>query len=103
MAHPTSAHGAEGPDGSAGPSYVLFQRKEDGAGSEERYEPVGSFPGREPTVDEITRLVPRAVQPMGGGADAPTGDSVTDERTNKAGAPEKPNSATDKFAAPSWD
>ena len=74
-------------------SYALFQRREHAG--EERYEPVGCFPGREPTTDECTKLVPRTVQPLGGDA-APV---APDEAPAPASAP---LSTTDKFAPPSW-
>ena len=77
----------------AAPSYVLFQRRE-GEGSE-RYEPVGSFPGHEPSTAQITELVPNAVQPL----------SDDDAAAQEAPAPApgaQPPSATDKFEPPSW-
>jgi len=83
------------------PTYVLFQRREsEGA---ERYEPVGSFSGREPTAEEITSLLPRRVRPLNdddiGGGDAA---EAPDEAPTTAGGGAPPASATDKFAPPSW-
>ena len=103
----STAGGAGGGDGgaheNAPASYVLFQRRESG-GQEERYEPVGSFPGREPTVAEISSLVPKAVQPFldaDGEASAAAGAAAEVVPTGRS-AP-KPATATDKFAAPSWE
>ena len=103
-----AADGVADGAGGAAKSYVLFQRREDGDGAAERYEPVGSFPNRPPSVDEITQLVPRSVQPMSGGTDGPEASEPTATATSGGGDDSdrrgpKPNSATDKFAAPSWD
>ena len=80
--------------------YTLFQRRE--SGGAESYDPRGAFPGRPPTAGEITQLVPKAVQPLEGAT--PAGDdgglSIADSSSR---APAAPASATDKFAAPSWD
>ena len=51
--------------GSVGPpTYVLHQRWERGdrTSGSEQYFPVASFVGREPTPEEITKLVPREVR-----------------------------------------
>ena len=87
--------------GAPTPNYVLFQRQE--GGRAERYVPVGSFPGREPSTDEITELVPRAVQPLGGSSKAANVKAANVETPSPAvDKSALPASATDKFAPPSW-
>jgi hypothetical protein len=46
------------------PMYVLYQRREDGKGNNEEYGAVAAYLGREPTPEEITRLVPSQVEPL---------------------------------------
>jgi adenylate kinase len=46
------------------PMYVLYQRREDGKGNDEEYGAVAAYLGREPTPEEITRLVPSQVEPL---------------------------------------
>lgn len=74
--------------------YVLYQRRE--SEGSERYELRAAFPDREPTSEEITLLVPRAVQPMDGDIHLAEGQAERPEETSGS-------TATDKFAAPSWD
>ena len=82
------------------PNYVLFQRQE--GGRAERYVPVGSFPGREPSTEEITELVPREVQQLGGSGKSPNVEASDAETPSPAVDKRMPASATDKFAPPSW-
>ena len=85
-------------------NYALFQRCE--SGGTERYVPVGSFGGREPTKEEITQLVPRAVQPIeltaSPGTEGPGFVRVVDTMAPQIESKAAPASATDKFAPPSW-
>ena len=60
---------------------------------------VGTFPAREPTANEITELIPQAVEPIGGGRDVSSGGGATGERAAGGAAP---TSATDKFEPPTW-
>ena len=84
-------------------TYVLFQRRE--SGGAETYEPVGTFPSREPTVDEITELIPQSVEPIRGmepRGDAASAASVSATSVGGVAPTTAPTSATDKFEPPTW-
>ena len=84
-------------------NYALFQRCE--RGGTERYVPVGSFGGREPTKgDYAVSAARRAADRTDGlsGTEGPGFVRVVDTMAPQIESKAAPASATDKFAPPSW-